>query len=173
MTVVILTDEAGHSLGVEESTRAHENGDLHRAFSVFVFDREGKILLQRRSHAKRQFPGLWTNTCCGHPSSDDALGAAAEGRLQEEMGFTTLLREVATFVYQAVDWYSGRTEHEYDHVFVGSFDGEPVPDPLEAEDWKWSTLEDVRADVSTRPGAYTPWFPLALRHLSMDQGFPA
>src|SRR6266851_3652004 len=98
MTVVILTDEAGNSLGLEDGARAHENGDLHRAFSVFVFDREGRILLQQRSHAKRQFRGLWTNTCCGHPSSDDALGSAAERRLQQEMGFTTPLREVATFV---------------------------------------------------------------------------
>src|SRR2546425_6987640 len=121
MTLVILTDEADNSLRLEDSVRAHENGDLHRAFSVFVFDREGKILLQRRSHAKRQFPGLWTNTCCGHPSTDEGLGAAAEGRLQEEMGFTTPLREVATFVYKAVDGTSGRTEHEYDHIFVGIF----------------------------------------------------
>lgn len=173
MTAVILTDEAGNSLGVGDSARAHENGDLHRAFSVFVFDRQGRILLQRRSHAKRQFPGLWTNTCCGHPTSDDPLGAAAEARLQEEMGFTTPLREVAAFVYKAVDRESGRTEHEYDHVFVGTFDGQPFPDPLEAKDWRWSTLEAVRADVSARPAAYTPWFPLALRLLPKDGGWPA
>ncbi len=134
MAVVILTDEAGNSLGLEDSERAHENGDLHRAFSVFVFDREGKILLQRRSYGKRQFRGLWTNTCCSHPSSDEALGLAAERRLQREMGFTTSLREVATLIYQAVDRESGRTEHEYDHIFVGTFDGQPFPDPIEADD---------------------------------------
>src|SRR5712691_13328592 len=125
MTLVILTDEADNSLRLEDSVRAHENGDLHRAFSVFVVDREGKILLQRRSHAKRQFRGLWTNKCCSHPSSDDAFGSAAEGRLQQGMGFTSPLGEVATLVYKAVDRESGRTGHEYHHIFVGTFDGEP------------------------------------------------
>jgi isopentenyl-diphosphate delta-isomerase len=167
MAVVILTDEAGNSLGREDTMRAHENGHLHRAFSVFVFDREGKILLQRRSYAKRHFRGMWSNTCCSHPSSNEALGSAAERRLQQEMGFTTPLREVATLIYKAVDRESGLTEHEYDHIFVGTFDGQPFPDPIEADDWRWSTLEAVRADLSARPGAYTPWLPLALRRLDL------
>jgi isopentenyl-diphosphate Delta-isomerase len=168
---VVLTNEAGSAIGTEDVVRAHQDGGrLHRAFSIFVFDGQGRTLLQRRSLAKRTFPGLWSNACCSHPRPGQDLLTAAQDRLRGEMGFTVSLEEVARFVYRALDEGSGLTEHEYDHVLVGTFDGEPRPDPAEASDWRWVEPEALRLDLSLTPAIYTPWLGPGLEALARAPG---
>ena len=134
--------------GVCSKLAAHENGGrLHRAFSVFIFDPAGRMLLQRRSADKYHFGGLWTNACCGHPRPGEDVSEAASRRLFEEMGIVPELTRATSFVYEAFDPQSGLTEREYDHVFHGRYDGEPEPDPDEADGWTWIYPEDLAADL--------------------------
>jgi len=161
---VILVDDHDNAVGTAEKVRAHQDGGrLHRAFSVFVSNRRGELLLQRRAAGKYHFGGLWSNTCCGHPRPGEEVAAAARRRLGEEFGFTTDLGQVAEFTYKAHDPASGLTEHEYLHVFAGRFDGIPAPDPSEIEDWRWADRAGVESELADAPERYTPWFPLALR----------
>jgi isopentenyl-diphosphate Delta-isomerase len=163
---VILVDEHDQPLGVLPKLAAHERGgQLHRAFSVFVFNRAGQLLLQRRADAKYHFGGLWTNTCCSHPRLDCALIDFARARLRAEMGIDVALEEAFSFVYRATDARSGLTEHEYDHVLFGHFDGDPRPDPSEVGDWKWVDTSALRDDVAEHPDRYTPWFRLVLERV--------
>jgi isopentenyl-diphosphate Delta-isomerase len=156
---LILVDEHGNAVGHAPKLAAHQHGGrLHRAFSVFVFNSRGELLLQRRAAGKYHFGGLWTNTCCSHPRWGQATADAAHFRLREEFGFDTDLREVFSFVYRATDPVSGLTEHEFDHVFVGRFDGTPAPNPEEIGEWKWVRPDELLADVRAYPESYTPWF---------------
>lgn len=156
---IILVDENDEPLGPESKLRAHEGrGRLHRAFSIFIFDREGRMLLQRRAAGKYHFAGLWTNACCGHPRWGEGLEEAAHRRLKEEFGFDTGLEEAFSFVYRASDEESGLTEHEFDHVFYGRFDGEPDPNPEEIGAWRWEEPQAVLEDLEKNPASYTPWF---------------
>jgi len=160
---VICVDENDQCVGFIEKHAAHRGGGiLHRAFSVFVFDSAGRILLQQRAFAKYHFGGRWTNACCSHPRRDEPLENAAHRRLREELGFDTPLREIFSFVYQAHDADSGLSEWEYDHVFLGHFEGEPTADPAEVADWKWMDVHHLRHDVASNPERYTAWFRLAL-----------
>ncbi len=168
---LILVDTDDNPVGLETKLGAHEGGGkLHRAFSVFVFDRAGRMLLQRRAKKKYHFGGLWTNACCGHPKKDERLADAARVRLEEEFGFDAEVDKVFSFVYRATDANSGLTEHEFDHVFVGRFDGMPLADPAEIAEWKWVKPADLLADVRTRPSDYTPWFGLAVERVLIAQG---
>lgn len=158
---VTLVDENDNEVGVEEKLAAHRSGKLHRAFSVFIFDSGGRLLLQKRAFAKYHSGGLWSNTCCGHPRPGENRRDAARRRLKEEMGIDCELAEKFSFVYRA-DLSSGLIEHEYDYVFFGSHDGEPVPNPEEVEDWKWLDMENLRADVGRNPHSYTFWLAACL-----------
>ncbi len=159
---VILVDEDDNPMGFETKLRAHEDGGkLHRAFSVFIFDRAGKMLLQRRAKRKYHFGGLWTNACCSHPKRGEKLPDAVPARLQQEFGFSTEMEEIFSFVYRASDVKSGLTEYEFDHVFYGEFNGEPCPDPDEIEVWKWVDPAELTADLESNPQDYTPWFRIA------------
>jgi isopentenyl-diphosphate Delta-isomerase len=163
---VILVDEADSAIGECEKLAAHtDGGKLHRAFSVFVFDDEKRLLLQRRALEKYHFGGLWTNTCCSHPRPGETTTAAAQRRLTEELGFTTALTERGSFCYQAFDATSGLTEHELDHVFWGQFGGEPTPNPAEVMEWRWQAMEEVASELAAYPERFTPWFPLALAYV--------
>lgn len=165
MDKVVLVDENDNEIGTEEKIKAHENGGkLHRAFSVFVFNSKGELMLQKRAKSKYHFGGLWTNTCCSHPQPDEPIEETVHKKLQQEMGFDTDLREAFTFTYRA-EHENGLTEHELDHVFIGNFEGEPNPDPEEADDWKWISKEDIRKDVEEDPDNYTPWFRVALERV--------
>jgi isopentenyl-diphosphate Delta-isomerase len=162
---VILVDESDTPIGECEKLAAHlHGGQLHRAFSVFIFDTEGRLLLQRRALAKYHFGGLWTNTCCSHPRPGETTLAAAQRRLTEELGFTTELTERGSFLYRAEDSASGLTEHELDHVFVGRFSHGPSPNPDEVMDWRWQAMDEVEAELLAHPKRFTPWFPLALSY---------
>ncbi|NIM50191.1 MAG: isopentenyl-diphosphate Delta-isomerase [Gemmatimonadales bacterium] len=167
---VVLVDDQDRELGSEAKLAAHAAGQLHRAFSVFVFDGEGNLLLQRRAAAKYHSASLWSNTCCGHPRPGEPMLDAARRRLREEMGIDCPLRHVFHFTYWA-DLGEGLCEHEFDHVFVGRFDGQPAPDPEEVAEWRWVNVEDARADLAADPGSYTVWFPIALEGLR-SRGLP-
>jgi isopentenyl-diphosphate Delta-isomerase len=158
---VILVDEHDREVGVGEKLLAHRAGALHRAFSVFVFDRRGRLLLQRRARGKYHSGGLWSNTCCGHPRPGETTGAAARRRLREEMNFECELREAYSFLYR-VEFGNRLVEHEYDHVLVGRFDGEPAPDASEVEAWRWVSVEKLEADVIANPDTYSYWLRLAV-----------
>jgi isopentenyl-diphosphate delta-isomerase len=163
---IILVDEHDNVVGYCPKLEAHQDGGrLHRAFSVFVFNSAGELLLQRRADGKYHFGGLWTNTCCSHPRRGETTLDAAHARLREEFGFEAALKEVFSFVYRATDPASGLTEHEFDHVFVGQFDGKPDPNPREIGEWKWTGPEQLIADVRARPESYTPWFKLVVERV--------
>ena len=163
---VILVDESDQPIGFAPKLAAHqEGGRLHRAFSVFIFDSAGRMLLQRRAASKYHFGGLWTNACCSHPGAGRPLAESARARLRHEFGFDAPLQELFSFVYRADDPASGLTEHEFDHVLVGTFDGEPEPNPDEIGAWKWIDPQELMEDVDRSPERYTPWFKLVLRRV--------
>lgn len=157
---VILVDAAGREVGHAEKLSVHRSGALHRAFSVFLFDGRGRMLLQRRATGKYHTGGLLSNACCSHPRPGEPTAEAAHRRLREEMGIACPLEEVFTLVYRA-DLAGGLCEHEYDHVFVGRFDGRPVPDPAEVSEWRWATVAAVAREMADEPEGFTPWFRLA------------
>jgi isopentenyl-diphosphate Delta-isomerase len=160
---VILVDDDDRPVGTAAKLVAHQNGGrLHRAFSVFLFDSAGHMLLQRRAPAKYHFGGLWTNACCSHPQPGPSLVECARARLRYELGIDVPLEEQFSFVYRADDPVSGLTEHEFDHVLVGRFDGQPRPNPDEVEAWEWVEPAALLRDVRSRPERYTPWFRLVL-----------
>ena len=161
MEEVILVDEKDRQVGTEEKIKAHKEGKLHRAFSIFVFNHEGRLLLQQRALTKYHCPGLWSNTVCSHPRPGEPVNAAAHRRLMEEMGFDCPLKESFTFIYKT-KFDNGLYEHEFDHVLIGSYDGDPVPNPEEAESWKWVGMDELRKDVKENPQNYTYWLRAAL-----------
>lgn len=164
--LVVLVDESDHPIGTMEKQAAHEHGGtLHRAFSVFVLDDHGRLLLQKRARTKYHFGGLWTNTCCSHPRPGEDTTQAAQRRLKEEMGLDLTLEHRGSFLYKAHDESSGLTEHELDHVYVGHLKGEPRPSPEEAEGWRWITMDALRAELAASPSQFTPWFSFALSEL--------
>lgn len=158
---IILVNERDEIIGIEEKIKAHLVGALHRAFSIFVFNTTGQLLLQKRSSTKYHSKGLWSNTCCGHPRFGESIEAASRRRLWEEMGFDCKLTEVFKFIYQTrLD--NNLMEHEYDHVLVGKFDGNPTPSRNEVDDWKWVDLSTLKLDIQENPENYTYWFRIAL-----------
>mgnify|MGYP006448199977 FL=1 len=158
---VLLVNEKDQVLGEMEKIEAHEKGLLHRAFSVFIYNDKNELLLQRRALSKYHTPGLWTNTCCSHQRENETNIEAGERRLQEEMGFTTDLENQFSFIYKA-PFSNGMTEHEYDHILKGVFNGTPLPNPNEVAEWKWVTLDHVEKDISENPDNYTAWFKILL-----------
>lgn len=160
MEQVILVDSLDQELGLMEKIEAHEKALLHRAFSVFVFNSKGELLLQQRAYSKYHSGGLWTNTCCSHPRAGEAVSLAAHRRLQEEMGFETTLKKVFDFIYQA-PFSNGLTEHEFDHVFVGYYDGKIAPDSDEVASYSFQTLEEIDLSMQQDPELYTVWFQIA------------
>lgn len=165
---VILVDEEGRAVGTAEKLEAHRRGGLHRAFSVFVFDSAGRVLLQKRAADKYHSGGLWSNTCCSHPRPGESVAEAARRRLSEEMGFTCELREVFSFIYRA-EVGNDLVEHEYDHVLVGTFDGSPAPNAAEVEDWRWTELSELEEDLERDPASYTRWLALAAQRFGLGR----
>ncbi len=161
---VILVDQDDNVLGTMDKQAAHISGDLHRAFSVFIFNSAGQLLIHQRNPEKYHTGGLWTNTCCSHPRMGESTHEAAVRRLQEEMGMSTELTEIFSFVYQA-ELANGLTEHEYDHVFIGYSDLPPVPDKEEVHDWKYVEQAEVLRAFTENPDLYTPWFKLCARRV--------
>lgn len=153
---VILVDERDAVIGTMEKLEAHRLGLLHRAFSVFVFNDAGELLLHRRADSKYHSGGLWTNTCCSHPRMGESVVEAAHRRLHEEMGFDCDVTPVFSFLYKAP--LGDLIEHELDHVLIGTWNGTPTPDPAEVSDWKYMRVEDILTDMEAHPAHYTAWF---------------
>lgn len=153
--------EDDREVGQGEKLEVHRAGALHRAFSVFVFDRRGRLLLQKRAAGKYHSAGLWSNTACGHPRPGEVTREAAQRRLREEMGFDCALRAAFEFLYRA-ELDGALVEHEYDHVFVGTCEGEPAPDPEEVEDWRRVGMDELRRDLREEPGRYSYWLRAAV-----------
>ena len=172
---LLLVNELDEVVGYGEKLEVHQNGGkLHRAFSIFLFNARGEMLLQRRAPAKYHFAGLWSNACCGHPLRGQELHEAAFRRLGFEFGFETPLEHVGSFLYRAFDAKSGLIEHEFDHIFRGQWDGQPAPNPEEISDWKWMEVEVLREDVAQHPELYTPWFQIVLEEvLGREEHRPA
>ncbi|HET9091394.1 MAG TPA: isopentenyl-diphosphate Delta-isomerase [Acidimicrobiales bacterium] len=163
--LVVLADDEGHPLGTRAKRAAHEApGELHLAFSVFLFRGDGRTLVQQRAATKYHFAGTWANACCSHPEPGEAIDASARRRVREELGLDCALEEVGRFVYRAVDGSSGLVEHEYDHVLVGMLDdaaaGSVRPDPEEVQDWRWVDPAEV-AGAGGEEG-FAPWFAESL-----------
>ena len=156
---VILVNEKDEQIGLMEKIEAHEKALLHRAFSVFVYNEKNEVMLQQRALSKYHSPGLWTNTCCSHQREGESNIDAGKRRLMEEMGFTTELEETISFIYKA-PFDNGLSEHEFDYILIGKYDGEPNINPDEVAAWKWMSLEAIKKDLQENPSSYTAWFKI-------------
>jgi isopentenyl-diphosphate Delta-isomerase len=156
---VVLVNPLGEQIGTEEKLRAHRLGLMHRAFSVFVVDGRGHVLLQRRAAHKYHSGTLWSNTACGHPRPGENTEAAARRRLREEMGVDCPLELAFDFTYR-LPVTPELTEHELDHVFVGRWEGIPRPDSNEVSEWAWRGIDDIDSTVREHPESFSAWFPL-------------
>ena len=156
---VILVDADDNVIGTMPKMEAHVKGKLHRAFSVFIFNTKGELLLQQRARGKYHSGGKWTNTCCSHPRFGEDTLDAAHRRLDEEMAMTCDLKHEFSFVYSA-DMSEGISENEYDHVFFGVSDKLPNPDPMEVEGYKYISMKELKKDMESSPDAYTAWLKI-------------
>jgi isopentenyl-diphosphate Delta-isomerase len=157
---VILVDEHDVQTGTMEKMEVHQKALLHRAFSVFVFNEKGEMLLHKRADKKYHSGGLWTNACCSHPKPGEETLAAAKIRLQEEMGFDAELKKAFDFIYKA-PFENGLTEHEFDHVFIGRYDGDIIPNTEEVSDYCFKPVEEIKNSIQSHPQKYTEWFKIA------------
>lgn len=157
---VILVDEQDMPVGAMEKMEVHQKALLHRAFSIFIFNERGEMLLHKRADKKYHSGGLWTNACCSHPRPGEDTLAAAGKRLQEEMGIVTGIKKAFDFVYRA-ELDNGLTEHEFDHVFTGVYSGEIVPDKEEVSDYCYKAIDEIKDSIRTHPQKYTEWFKIA------------
>jgi len=157
MEYVILVDEFDNALGTMEKMEAHQKGVLHRAYSVLVFSSKGEMLLQKRAAGKYHSAGLWTNTCCSHPGPSESIEESARRRVRYEMGIDVQPEFAFKFTYRA-SLDNNLIEHELDHVFTATFDGEPHVNPAEVSDWQYVDLPALRTDIAANPAKYTSWF---------------
>jgi isopentenyl-diphosphate Delta-isomerase len=160
MQEVILVNELDEVVGSMEKMEAHEKAVLHRAFSVFLFDRKGNMLLQQRADSKYHSPSLWTNACCSHPMPGEGTKQAALRRLQEELGFTATIKKAFHFTYKAA-FDNGLTEHEFDHVFVGEYEGEIEVNTEEVNDTCYKSMAEIKQELESNSAHYTEWFKIA------------
>ncbi len=160
---VILVDQNDKQIGVMEKMEAHRQGLLHRAFSIFLINDRAEMLLQQRALKKYHSGGLWTNACCSHPKPGESTDQAVKRRLREEMGVVCDLNPIFYFSYKSLD--NGLTEHEFDHVYLGKFNGIPVVNEHEVSDWKYLSIPVIQKDLESKPQVYTSWFKIAFPKL--------
>ncbi len=160
MQEVILVNEQDEEIGSMEKMEAHEKALLHRAFSVFLFDHNGNMLLQRRADSKYHSPSLWTNACCSHPMPGETVEQAALRRLQEELGFTTYIKKAFHFTYKA-SFDNGLTEHEFDHVLIGFYEGEMQLNKDEVSEVCYKSMQQIKKAIAQQSHEYTAWFKIA------------
>lgn len=160
----MIVDANGHPLGTMDKMAAHRSGTLHRAFSVFIFNSKGQLLLQQRALDKYHSGGLWTNTCCSHPKLGEFTLDAAHRRLQEEMGMDCELTELFQFSYRH-EFDNGLIENEYDHVFMGISDQLPLPNPDEVAGFRYIDTELLKLELSEQSDEYTAWFKICLEQV--------
>lgn len=165
---LVCVDSHGKILGYKGKAECHDGlGILHKAFSVFLFDAQGRVLLQQRAAGKRLWPGFWANACCSHPRKDESLQAAVARRLQEELGVTTGVTELFTFEYWA-QYQNQGSEHELCAVLAGRIEGEPAANPEEVAAWKYLSPDELDREIATHPERYSPWLQMEWKHLRTD-----
>ena len=164
LSQVILVNDQDEPTGFMEKMEAHREGLLHRAFSIFIFNEQGEMLLQQRANEKYHSANLWTNACCSHPLPGEDTLTAAHRRLMEEMGFDTKLAEAFSFTYKT-DFDNGLTEHEFDHVFTGVYNGVIHANKEEVQDHSFLQLHVIRHNLKMHPEKYTSWFKIAFPKL--------
>lgn len=165
MEQVILVDETDNQIGVMEKMEAHEKALLHRAFSVFLFNTKGEMLLQRRALSKYHSGGLWTNACCSHPRPGETTLDAAKRRTEEELGIKPDIKHAFSFTYKA-SFDNGLTEHEYDHVFVGLWDDDVRLNPDEVAEVCYLSIDAIQTQLVQMPENYTEWFKIAFEQVT-------
>ena len=154
---VVLVNTLDQKEGTMEKMEAHRKGRLHRAFSVFILNSRGELLLQQRAHHKYHSGGLWTNTCCSHPRDEEAVLDAGKRRLIEEMGMQCQLEKGFDFIYRS-ELDGGLVEHEFDHVLFGISDVKPSPNSEEVADYRYVSFADLRLEMNSKPDSFTTWF---------------
>jgi isopentenyl-diphosphate delta-isomerase len=169
MDYVVLVDSQDNELGKMEKLEAHEKGLLHRAFSIFLFNSKGEMLIQQRALSKYHSPGLWTNACCSHPAPNESIIQAGNRRLKEELGLTTELVDAFNFEYRET-FENNLTEHELDHVLVGYSEQNPILNKEEAKDYRWITWANLLEEIDLNPENFTIWFKIILtKHIEKLQ----
>jgi len=169
MEKVILVDSEDKAIGTIEKIEAHEKALLHRAFSVFIFNEKEEMLLHQRASSKYHSGGLWTNACCSHPRENETTEEAAHRRLLEEMGFDCEIEEQFSFIYKA-ELDHGLTEHEFDHVFTGTYDGPINPNPEEVESYRYISMDSLQKEIEDYPALFTEWFKIAVQEFLPESG---
>jgi isopentenyl-diphosphate delta-isomerase len=162
---VVLVSPEGQEIGLMGKQEAHEKGLLHKAFSVIVFNDAGEMLIQQRAQSKYHWAGISSNTFCSHPRKQESFEQAAHRRLEEELGFDTELKEAFSFIYKATDAPSGLTEHELDHVFVGTYNGPVDFNPSEVQAVRWVKVPDLLAEIEAQPEQFSFWFKIILKEM--------
>ena len=162
---VILVDARNRQIGTMEKLEAHKKGLLHRAFSIFIFNSNGEMLIHQRAKTKYHCGGLWTNACCSHPRPDEKIAEGLRRKLKQEMGFNTELQKAFDFTYRS-ELKNGLVEYEFDEVFIGIYNGDIHPNPEEVEAWKFLEMRDIKRDLELNPNRYTPWFRLLFDPIS-------
>lgn len=165
---VVLVDKNNRKIGVGGKIKVHKEGKLHRAFSIFIFNSNGELLIQQRDKTKYHSGGLWSNTVCSHPKPNETYLQATHRRMKEEMGFECELKKLFCFTYNA-SFQNGLIENEYDCVFVGKFDGNPKPNPKEIMNYKWISIKELKKDIISHPNRYSIWFKIALNKIKTSQ----
>ena len=161
---VVLVDSCDIVLGTMDKMEAHQKGLLHRAFSVFIFNHKGEMLLQKRAASKYHSGGLWTNACCSHPNLDENAIEAASRRVKEEMGIEVSPEYQFSFIYHAI-LENGLTEHELDYVYFAQYDNPPVPNKDEVEDWAYRKMNELEQEINSDPEKFTVWFRLLFKEI--------
>ena len=162
---VVLVDQNNNEIGTEDKLDAHKKGLLHRAFSIFIFNDNNQILLQKRSDVKYHSAGLWSNTCCSHPYNDKPLVEYANTRLIQEMGIQSNLKEFFSFIYRA-EFSNGLIEFEYDHVFFGKYNSDPILKIDEASSFKWINFKQLQLEIEENPTKFTFWLKKIVKDYS-------
>jgi isopentenyl-diphosphate Delta-isomerase len=162
---VVLVDEHDHELGLMGKTESHEQGIMHRAISILIFNSRGEMLVQQRAFTKYHWSGIWSNACCSHPRAGETFEAAAARRLYEELGFDTPLDKRFHFTYKAYDAPSGLTEHEYDWVFTGTYEGDFTFNTDEVQAIRWMSKETLLTEIKEQPELWSFWFKIILDEL--------
>ena len=165
--ILILVDEQNNITGYEKKLKVHQDGLLHRAFSIFVVNKDGQLMLQKRAIEKYHSGGLWANTCCSHPLKGENTEATIHERLMHEMGFDCDLQTLFKFIYRA-ELDNDLVEYELDQVYIGYYELDPVPNPSEVGDWKWIDIEFLKEDLEKSPDQYVYWLKAAFSEFYMN-----
>jgi isopentenyl-diphosphate delta-isomerase len=165
--ILILVDEQNNITGYEKKLKVHQDGLLHRAFSIFVMNKKGQLMLQKRAIEKYHSGGLWANTCCSHPLKGQNTETTIHERLVEEMGFDCDLQSLFKFTYRA-ELDNELVEYELDQVYIGHYEIDPVPNPAEVCDWKWIDIEFLKDDLTNSPDEYVYWLKAAFSEFYLN-----